>query len=650
MTELGNPFSRETYEEIVGALEESIRNGVEQPALQTFTFEGVERIYSLPEAAYALTRLTGLKDRQPYDFVAGKDFRFAGGRIVWFDPAAAPSPVPGQSARVRPLNPDQGSRFEVEYTYRERPAALTDFNPGSVIGTLVRAVARQMKLIYDQMDEVYRRAFIDEATGSGLDNVVALLGVTRNPALSATGHVTFYRRRATEAPMIVAADTRVADESGRVFRTTGEGAIEVEKDEFLVQSDGVLRVADLVADLVGVWPREADPVSTPTLDAEVSANDEREITLADNDLPEGQLRVRYRPKSTTVPIEAVQPGPEGNVNARTITIMPTPPRGVDGVLNEEPATGGSLPEPDEQLRERARHALERAGNATLNAIRFAVLDVDGVEGVEVIDRSVDSTLQPGEVRVRYSGGDRAAVARAIEETRAAGVLALPDEVVQISISGTFYLIPAQDGNTSAAVQFQARVVEAIRGLAIGAALSVSRLNALAYGVPGLDGVAEAQLEHDRSGSRDRNVPDPFLVEPSEVVRPNAANLRAVFVGALRVAASRRVGETNELDLQMVDASDRLIEWRGFSLDISVAFRVRQRTAPEQPPVSVGSLTPPPTMSWSATDTATLTIADTDVAGYREEDHLPAVNVVVGAAAYPGVASTDEATIDLSAGT
>jgi uncharacterized phage protein gp47/JayE len=641
MIDLGKPFS-EAYKDIIDALEDRVRNGAEQPDRVQFTYKGTVSSYELPRQAYAITRVTGVvggsnERGQFFEFVPGQDFRFSNNRIIWLDGAAQPR---------------EGSRFEVEYTYRERPAGLTDFNPGSVVGTLVRAIARQMKLIYDQMDEAYRRAFIDEATGVALDNVVALLGVTRNPPLSAKGEVTFFLRGATGTPLVIPADTRVADESGRTFRTTQEGVIPQEKDEFRVQSVGVLRVTDLVAELVGVWPREVEPdpaLKLATEDPPVSEEDERTITLAAGVRPEGQLRVRYRPKSVTVPIEAVQPGPEGNVNAETIVIMPTPPRGVDGVVNEAPVTGGLLPEPDDQLRERAKHALEQAGNATLNAIRFGVLDVDGVEGVEIIDHSVDDTVPLGEVRVRYFGGARTAVTQAVEETRAAGILARLDEIEQVLISGAFYLIPEPEAPSSAVSQFLSAVVEVINVLAIGEPLSIRRLNALVYDVPGLADVAEAQLEHDRGGNAGQPVTDPFLVGPTELVRPDVTNLSAVLVSALTVAASRHVGTDNELDLQLLDADGNPIGWRSFSLDVTVTLLARLQTAPDQPPARVGSLTP--TVTWNDTDTATLTITPGDVAdlepGYRPEDHLPDVDVVVGAAAYPGILDAEGATIHLT---
>jgi uncharacterized phage protein gp47/JayE len=635
MIDLGKPFS-EAYKDIIDALEDRVRNGVEQPARQRFSFEGARTTYELPDTAYAVTRVTGLSNRQLYVFEPGEDFRFASSRIIWLDAGA---------------KPDQGSRFEVEYTYRERPASLTDFNPGSVVGTLVRTVARQMKLIYDQMDEAYRRAFIDEATGVALDNVVALLGVTRIPAQQAEGEVIFFRRRATNTPVGIPRDTRVADESGRTFATQEYAEILDQIDEYGTQSDGVLRTANRIAGLIGVWRQGEDPETASPLDTEdppVSGDDERTVTLAEGVRPEGRLLIRYRPKSVTVPIAAVQPGPEGNVNAGTITIMPTPPSGVEGVVNDEPVTGGQLPEPDDRLRERAKHALERAGNATLNAIRFAVLEVDGVEGVEVVDHGLDDTVPLGEVRVRYSGGESTEVEGAVEDARAAGILARLDEIERVLISGTFYLIPESGASPAAAGPFLAAVAESITALTIGAPLSVRRLNALAYNVPGLADVAEAQLEHDRGGEAGQPVVDPLLIAPSELARPDKTNLDAVLVSAIKVPQT----QGNELDVQLVDAAENPIEWESFSIDLAVTLRAYLENAPTQPPGRIGSLTK--TLDFEGTSTATLEITAQDVdelePGPTDSHRFTGVEVELGAAVYPGITAAEGATIDLPDGT
>jgi hypothetical protein len=145
------------------------------------------------------------------------------------------------------------------------------------------------------------------------------------------------------------------------------------------------------------------------------------------------------------------------------------------------------------------------------------------------------------------------------------------------------------------------------------------------------------------------VTDPLLIGPTELVRPDVSNLGAVLVGALRVAASRRVGTGNELDLQLLDADGNPIEWRNFSLDLTVTLLARLQNAPDQPPARVGSLAT--TLTWNDADTATMTITASDIEGlepgYRLEDHLPTVNVVVAAAAFPGILNAEDATIDLT---
>ena len=221
-----------------------------------------------------------------------------------------------------------------------------------------------------------------------------------------------------------------------------------------------------VPDIEGIWRKlpnseqvSGDPLVTAATPGLALSEDKRNL-LFGGMAPEvraalagaGSLLVRYKSISVTVPVEAVAAGPDGNVNSGAVVIMPTPPPGVDGVVNETPITGGQDPENDDQLRDRAKHALERKGNATLNAIKFAVLDVDGVEGVEVVDNSVDSSIPLGEVRVRYSGGagaasltaaaTDAAVQQVVEQTRAAGILARLEKINEILLSGVVYVLAA----------------------------------------------------------------------------------------------------------------------------------------------------------------------------------------------------------------
>ena len=89
---------------------------------------------------------------------------------------------------------------------------------------------------------------------------------------------------------------------------------------------------------------------------------------------------------------------------------------------------GSDTEDDDSYRNRIMSALSSSAKGTLEAIRSAVLDVDGVVGVEVDDHSTDPSIPIGEVHVYawtstglLDAGTRSKVSDAVNETRAAGV-------------------------------------------------------------------------------------------------------------------------------------------------------------------------------------------------------------------------------------
>ncbi len=637
MVDLGNPFSV-PYRDLIDSLEKSIREGVEQPVQDRLIFQSGVRTYPLRHGAYRIVRVSGLDRNLGFlVYSPGVHFQHRQGSniLTWLDDN---------------FGPNNGGRLDVEYTYLEQPAGLTDFNPGSVIGMLVRAVARELKLVYEQMDQVYRRAFIDYAENEALDAVVALLGLQRNDALPAKGLVTFFRRTVGTQRFVIPPGTQVADEFGHSFATTAQGIIDKDPmDEFLRHENGVLKVTNQIGTLVGVWPGSEDPATaTPLATKDASSNPPdplfgesgRIIELVNTPYPTGELRVRYVAKSVTVPVQAVQPGPESNVNARTITLMPTPPTGIEGVFNEEPISGGTLPESDTQLRERAKFHLERLGNATRNAIKFAVLEVNGVEGVEVLDHTVDSSIPLGQIQVSHFGGDAEEIRNVVEQTRAAGVLAELLEISEVLIAGRFYVIPDKVVPATAVESFREAVFKAIRALEIGQSLSMRRLSAMVYDFTGLAEIAEVQ---DAGGNL---FDDPLLVTRTELIRPDETNLNVILLSALAVGGPvRRVGNTNEIDLQILTASGPAV-LQNFSLDLVVSVKARLSTAPTQPRTFIGTVQPLPRITFSGgSNLATLILQDT-ATNFDPAVHAPDLEVTIGAAVYPGI-QTVNAIIDLA---
>lgn len=573
MIDPGHPFSV-PYRELVARLEERIKKGVEQPAIVRFVYQNEVTTYELPKMAVEINRVTGFitDGGQVIEFNQGAHFRFSNNRIIWLADAE--------------VLPKDGSRFTVDYTYRERPPGLNDFNPGSVVGTLLRAFAHETKLLYEQMDQAYRRAFIDHASDVALDNVVSLLGVSRNPAVKASGYVTFSKKTPAASDVPVPLGTRVADENGCTYLTT-----------------------------------EAAVIAAGT-------------------------------SSVNVTIEASDAGPDWNVGSDEIIFMPTPPAGVDSVNNDVPVTGGLNPEPDDLLQERVKHQLERAGNGTLNAIKYAVLDVDGVQGVEIVDYSVDDSIPLGEVRVRYSGGDPHEVLSVVDGTRAAGILARLETINTMLIKGDFYVIPDRTIPTSAKQNFKTAIIESIQAMGIGDALSVRRLNALVFNISGFADVAEAQLTFEKEDvSNPGNfltgeVTDPFLIASTELVRPAEEELAIMILLSITTTSIGISDDHHDLEIQILDELGTAVEFTQFSLDVNVILRAFLRNAPEQPAERIDSFTHP--LVFTATTTTMLPIP-LDASGYpagfrppgETDPHDPerGVEVYISAAAYPGLQGT-----------
>lgn len=633
MIDPGHPFSVQ-LRDLIASLESSIRNGVEEPDRTSFIFDSAIRSYPLPGDTYDITRVSEGVDAGLRVFVKNQHYELTYQRLGWI--AVAPEHLPTPGARV-----------DVEYTRRVRPAGLTDFNPGSVVGTLVRAVAREMKLLYEQMDQAYRRAFIEVAQGAALDNVVALLGVERNPAQPARGHVTFFYRQLADDPVDVEEGTEVADGSSRRFRTVGTRSIADRLTEDIGHEGQALTTAERIGEVIELV--EVSPEGAPlAMDPEAGFGEDGRTLLLTTVPTTSEVRVSYRPLSVTVPVEAVESGLDGNVNAGTITVMPTPPDGVVGVENRLPIKDGQEAELDDRLRVRAQHALERSGNATLDAIKFAVFDVDGVQDVNVSDHRTDDSIPLGEVRVRYSGGKLEDVRCIVDETRAAGVIAQFDEVNEVLIQGTFYLVPdiiGADPTDPADEPFIESVIKEIEKLGIGQALSLRRLTALAYNYTGsgLAEVADASLRFSKANSNDPAQPiegDVLIASDIERIRPKSGSIHAVVLDELKAE-----GDGPQVEVSVLTADGSAAQFRSVEMPLLLTLRAAPAASPDNPPVQVGEITRTALFVGSDTTSIPMSAADLDV-DTPADYHLAAVRVALRAPAWPalGVATT---LVDLS---
>jgi hypothetical protein len=111
--------------------------------------------------------------------------------------------------------PDDGSIVHVNYLREDVPPTLTDLQVGSVLRTLAESVALEIARLYAQLDAVYDAAFIDTATGSALDKVVALLGIARVRGNRASTEMRFTRAPGTPGSITITAGSRIIDARAR---------------------------------------------------------------------------------------------------------------------------------------------------------------------------------------------------------------------------------------------------------------------------------------------------------------------------------------------------------------------------------------------------------------------------------------------------
>lgn len=165
----------------------------------------LERLDALP---FSL-KLYGQRNNQFVQFDAGIDYTYVAEQsmIAWMPEGRLP---------------DEQSYFYVNYYTENARRRLTDRNPGSVTSLVAESFARQFAVLHQQMDMIYKSAFVDTATNAALDHVAALLGLLRKDAKFASGEVLFKRSTPAQGDITIAAGTLVSTAQGINFETSDE--------------------------------------------------------------------------------------------------------------------------------------------------------------------------------------------------------------------------------------------------------------------------------------------------------------------------------------------------------------------------------------------------------------------------------------------
>ncbi|HEY3274857.1 MAG TPA: baseplate J/gp47 family protein [Methanocella sp.] len=485
-------FTGKSYRDIAESILSEITRGVVE---ERFVYErdGGQFMLSYPEE-YSELRVEGNVDGYPVEFTRGVDYLVSDHHLAW----------------SKGHKPDRNTEFVVYHT-TPPTTDISDINPGSVIRTIVESIAMEMSYLYARMDGVYASGFVDSATGEALDLIVAMLGIARKPAGFAIGEVTM-GSDSEPGIMEVPEETLVYD--GKEEYTlknvlvsgirslkglsNGDEIAFVEGTDYSLRDDTIVWIAagGKRPDLNSIFyvsygyyeqivvPKDSE-VSTYSRNPE---NVRSFKTARDTVL----LPVEGGKWEADIPVIATAPGKDGNVYAGRVTVMPSPIPGINYVINKTDIGGGTDVESDDELRNRGLRAMERAGKATLRALKLAVQAVEGVSGEVIVIDQPDGV--PGLIQVIASGGDREEIEWAIEETRSAGIKVEFKRPVTLSLdlNVTIVLAPGADQEgTRQAVD--TAIMDYMGTLEIGDDVIVSRIIEAAVGVEGVKDAREVVI-------------------------------------------------------------------------------------------------------------------------------------------------------------
>ena len=248
-------FRRKNYIEVMDNILTGIIGGVTAEAHAYPPDNGSEAPYSHPlenSPVKNIVAVDGMHNGASHRFVTDVDYTLGDDKasLVWKEG--------GQF-------PDKGSLFYLSYQLENATTALNDLYVGSVTRTIAESVGLEISRLYAQLEAVYNAGFINTATGSSLDNVVALLGIGRIRAGRFECELEFTRSTGSRGSITVPRGTRVMSVDGNVeYETIAEAVLQngqvkasvkardVEENTRGVEANALTVIAKPIAGIVGV--------------------------------------------------------------------------------------------------------------------------------------------------------------------------------------------------------------------------------------------------------------------------------------------------------------------------------------------------------------------------------------------------------------
>jgi uncharacterized phage protein gp47/JayE len=391
-------------------------------------------------------------------------------------------PVPAGGGLLKPLK------------LRDRPVRRVSHLEGTItIGT--GAAARDVPYRFTPTDFE-----LVSSEGDGQPDAIAFRRGGKRPKPATELTVNYYPVEVRPAPLTdlnvgsvvrtllesVSAELALAHLSlGRVYDSAFLDTAEGSSLEKVVALVGITRLAaghPVVKMRFTRLPASAGRITVEAGTAVVDSAGSRYLTSAAFTLEPGEATRDVLAVGETAGTKVVA---EGKLDRLEVLIA-----GISQVANLEPARQLTAGETDEELRRRARGALQGRVRGTGDALRFSLLSVPGVTAAKIVEAP---NGVPGEIRidVAYASDDaqaRAEVARVIRAVKPAGVRVVAREATRTRLFVAVTLTLSGVGASGAELDdieagVESRLTTFLTTLAPGATARRSRISALVLADP-----------------------------------------------------------------------------------------------------------------------------------------------------------------------
>lgn len=326
-------------------------------------------------------------------------------------------------------------RDSINQVLREKLGAINT-EPDGLLGQLVGVASNEFSKLWQEMENVYVSQYIDTAEGKELDDLSALIGVTRLTPLATIAFVEFFATTIITVP----SGTEVATTDDDIFNLNDDVLItNLNSSNVLISVNTVTNNTEyeVVIDNTAYSITSQNPATAENIISDLQSElDSNGFNATIENL--NTLRILFEENGSTTlssnltfnefaTLNSVTSDVTGEIDAPigSLTEIVTPVAGLIEVNNRFDSVLGRDLETDIELRARAKGSIGLQATATKEAIRNGILqNVVGVDFAEVISNRTNvevSGRPPKSIELIVQGGDNADIAEELYNLVADGI-------------------------------------------------------------------------------------------------------------------------------------------------------------------------------------------------------------------------------------